>query len=510
MNQDSPSNKQVHNDSQGNIVPLSSRPLTKTDILLEELNVVKLEGRYFCFDRKALAKRKGALTYRDGQRGLIIKVSDEFGHPSILAYRVLQAIFRKVTLEGKPYPDVVSFSYRELGRLVGREVFGGKDSKELYRAIGQLEDTKIILFLYDNAGKEFRRVSLKMVIGTGFIGEGDVASPSRIKAAMVRLDPIIIDSMRKEHFAIFDWAKIESLEPLAAAFFKRLYVHFSNLYENQYDRSGLRFEKDYADICGEWLGGLEPEVYKSRIHKQLGEHLEALRRVGLIRSAAIEKRADGQGFKLAFRPGEGFFRDYALFYVGRRAPVLQFQQASDKHHIQGPIEGAAYFYSRLHNVAPKAGQIYSKRDADFARSLIGRLGEAGFHELVDFAVAEASKTNFQMKNIRALDVYLPHWQATLAEREQAVARRRVELNKQADERLKEDYEAFRKHELFDRLAKLDAAEQEEIRRLASERFGGGPVANDHVRERILSAYQQQILAERYPVQSFEEWKKTHA
>ena len=121
MNEDSPSKKKAADDSQGNIVPLSSRPLTKTDVLLEELNVVKLEGRYFCFDRKALSKRTGSLTYRDGNRGLIIKVSDEFGHPSILAYRVLQAIFRKVTLEGKPYPEVVSFSYRELGRLVGRD-----------------------------------------------------------------------------------------------------------------------------------------------------------------------------------------------------------------------------------------------------------------------------------------------------------------------------------------------------------------------------------------------------
>src|SRR4051812_37613187 len=90
------------------------------DAFLEELNVVRLEGRYFCFDKFEAKKRKGTFRYQDGEREVIIQVSAEYGHPSILAYRVLQALFRKVTLEGRPYPDIVAFGLRELGRMIGR------------------------------------------------------------------------------------------------------------------------------------------------------------------------------------------------------------------------------------------------------------------------------------------------------------------------------------------------------------------------------------------------------
>ena len=100
--------------------------------------------------------RKGAIQYRDGKRGLVIEISERFGHPSIVACEVLQAVFRKVTLEGKPYPDTVALSYRELGRLVGRDIFGGRDSKDLYEAIRQFEDTKIELYLNNDQGKEYR------------------------------------------------------------------------------------------------------------------------------------------------------------------------------------------------------------------------------------------------------------------------------------------------------------------------------------------------------------------
>ena len=144
--------------------------------------------------------RKGAIQYRDGKRGLVIEISERFGHPSIVAYKVLQAVFRKVTLEGKPYPDTVALSYRELGRLVGRDIFGGRDSKDLYEAIRQFEDTKIELYLNNDQGKEYRSCRFSLVVGSGFIGEGDVGSPTRLKAAVITLHPVIVDSMRHDHF----------------------------------------------------------------------------------------------------------------------------------------------------------------------------------------------------------------------------------------------------------------------------------------------------------------------
>ena len=93
----------------------------------------------------------------------------------MLAYKVLQAIFRKVTLEGKPYPDTVSFSYRELGRMIGRDVFGGRDAQQLYEAIRQLEDTKIEFFLYEIFAKVGERDEVQGVRNTG----GETYQPDR-------------------------------------------------------------------------------------------------------------------------------------------------------------------------------------------------------------------------------------------------------------------------------------------------------------------------------------------
>ncbi len=322
--------------------------ISKPDSLIEELQIVRLEGRYFCFDRHEAKNRAGVLQYRDGNRGMVIEVSPRYGHPSILAYKVLQAVFRKVTLEGKPYPDMVSFSYRELSRMAGRDVFGGRDSQQLYEAIRQLEDTKIELFLYDDSGNVFRSFRFNLIISSGFIGSGEVTSPTRIKAAALTLHPVIMDSMRRGHFAIFNWQRLESMEPLSAALYKRLYLHFSNLYKNHYDRHSLKFEKDYETLCQEWLGGLKPERYKSRITQQLGKHLALLCESGLVRFATIEEKSGGNGFKLVFRPGNSFYQDYEAFYQGNKARVLQFQHADDNSNIKGPIESVAAFYKRLH------------------------------------------------------------------------------------------------------------------------------------------------------------------
>ena len=95
---------------------------------------MQLEGCYFCFDKHEAKRRNGAIQYRDGKRGLVIEISERFGHPSIVAYKVLQAVFRKVTLEGKPYPDTVALSYRELGRLVGCRYAEGRNRRDLCKA----------------------------------------------------------------------------------------------------------------------------------------------------------------------------------------------------------------------------------------------------------------------------------------------------------------------------------------------------------------------------------------
>jgi hypothetical protein len=59
-------------------------------------------------------------------------------------------------------------------------------------------------------------------------------------------------------------------------------------------------------LLAEWLGGLKPEEYKSRIiGNQLGRHLEGLRKSGLIQRFEIERKANGEDWKITFHAGRG-------------------------------------------------------------------------------------------------------------------------------------------------------------------------------------------------------------
>jgi hypothetical protein len=116
---------------------------------------------------------------------------------------------------------------------------------------------------------------------------------------------------------------MRELEPIGMALYKRLFRHFSNLYQSASTPEALRFEKDYEAILAEWLGGLKPERYASRVEQQLGAHLDGLAATGLIRRWQIAKKADGTGLKITFYPGKGFFRDYDQFYRSPLSPPVR-------------------------------------------------------------------------------------------------------------------------------------------------------------------------------------------
>src|SRR5215213_1604601 len=137
------------------LVPIAENdvPANATDAerLLNELNLLKLEGCLFCFDPKK-ASQPTSRTLKLEQierfqeivkRPVTIELNPTYGQPSVIAYKVLQAVFRKATEEGWPIPEIVSFSQRELAALTGRSSWGGADVKQFYRAIMQLQTTLI-------------------------------------------------------------------------------------------------------------------------------------------------------------------------------------------------------------------------------------------------------------------------------------------------------------------------------------------------------------------------------
>ena len=69
--------------------------------LVEEINILKLEGALFCFDPKEAKRRKGKLTLSDARKQPVtIFINPLFGQPAVLAYKVTQAIFLKISETG--------------------------------------------------------------------------------------------------------------------------------------------------------------------------------------------------------------------------------------------------------------------------------------------------------------------------------------------------------------------------------------------------------------------------
>src|SRR4051794_26009036 len=69
--------------------------------LTQEINLMKLEGHLFCFDPREARRRRGSITLADARKQPVpIKVDGDYGQPSVIAYKVLQAIFLKLDEQG--------------------------------------------------------------------------------------------------------------------------------------------------------------------------------------------------------------------------------------------------------------------------------------------------------------------------------------------------------------------------------------------------------------------------
>lgn len=394
---------------------LVSLPPVEVDRLMEEINILRLEGSLFCFDPRAAKQRQGRVTLEDARRQpLTIEIHPSYGQPSVLAYRVLQAVFLKLTDEGCAptedgrclYLDTISFSQRELAALAGR-AWGGRTSKELYDAIMQLQSTKVIGSLYDKETDSWRITSFVVVPSAYFAGRGKT-----LTRCTLRLAHEVVASINRRHVAFFNLYRLAALETLGLVLYKRTFFHLSNLNADHKSHASLAFTKDYETICREWLGGLKPQRYKADIVKQLGRHLDALKASGLLRRYVIEKNVAGSGFNLTFYPGRGFFEDYRLYYLDHAQPRLRFQAAADQVKIQSPLELVADFHRKL----GRAQNHFAESETAYADDLLASYDGDEIRDLIDYAVTEAGKTGFEMLFFGALKRYLDPWLADKSRR----------------------------------------------------------------------------------------------
>src|SRR5229473_7116922 len=123
--------------------------------LYMENNLLRVAGALFCHDPKRAAMRTGEIQINRGvpEKRITIRPDPKLGQPGQLAHKIFVALIKKHSDYGRPIKNEISFTRREIGRLIGRKAWGGKDSEQLSQALREIHYTFITTNFKESSGR---------------------------------------------------------------------------------------------------------------------------------------------------------------------------------------------------------------------------------------------------------------------------------------------------------------------------------------------------------------------
>jgi hypothetical protein len=488
-------------------------PISVEPVYLEN-TLLRVFGVLFCHDPKRARQRTGTIAINRGvrEKSVAVRLDPEYAQPGPFAHKVAMAIIRKQSSYGRPAQKQISFTQRELGRLCGRDRFGGRDSEELTLALKQIRYTHVLAHFK----VEERFVEHDFSIFNEVLLERRTSHTDPIVACTIVLADPIIQSLNDKHFTCLNHALMQQLSTIGQAFYMRLFFHFATHYDGHH-RSRLSFKKRYDDICAEWLGGLTVLKHKSKIvGEQLGAHLKQLVEIGFLASYQIAPAMGRDGFVLTFRPGAEFFADYQRFYANRGQRDFQFKFHEESQTVGEPHQ-VAYLFVEKRTGQKRDGIPYvSSKDVETAKELLRHVPLADMPAFLDYALREAQKTRFDLQTLggvrQYLNGYLQARTSHAAIQAAAAARKAREGAEQLETAARIEYDRFRRAELDRLFGTLPADERAAIDALARGKALPSGRSDGHLAQILFGNRRAQITAERHPhtVTSFEQWSASRA
>ena len=476
-------------------------PVQIGDKLYMENNLLRVAGALFCHDPKRAATRAGEIRINRGlpEKQITIRPDPTLGQPGQLAHKVFVALIKKHSDYGRPVQNEISFTRREIGRLIGRNKWGGKDSERLSRALREIHYTFITTRFKDTDG---RYVEHSFNIFPEIWIERREFASDPIEACTVSLADPIVSSLRDEHFVCLNHGMMQQLGTIGQALYMRLFFHFANLYDGA-NIERLRFQKRYDDLCNEWLGGLAIHRQISIIeHNQLGPHLKQLVGAGFLSSYEIAKARGADGLVISFKPGRAFFADYDRFYRRHGREIARAESQPGQRGTGEPLK-LAYLFAEKRTGHPVASVAYvNSKDVETAKQLLAEITLDEAPAFLDFALVAARETNFDVQTLGGLRQYLARYKARQAAqaglRQQETARRRAE-----DERIA--YDRYRRQEATRLFETLPAEEQRAIEAQAAQ--AAAPFEGS-LCDTMRGVNRTKITAQRHPdrIKTQEEWR----
>ena len=462
-------------------------------------------GVLFCHDPKRARSRTGKVEISRGvaEKGIAVRFDSEYAQPGPFAHKVAMAVIRKQSGFGRPAQKAISFSQRELIRMTGRKSMGGRQSEQLVLALKQIRYSHVLAHF--KQGERF--IEHDFSIFNEVLIERRASPTDPIVACTIVIADPIIQSLNDKHFTCLNHVLMQQLSTIGAAFYMRLFYHFATHYDGHHlDR--IVFKKRYDDICSEWLGGITVLKHRSKIlGEQMGTHLDQLVSLGFLRSYTLAPAESREGFVLTFRPGDQFKADYQTFYTRRSPGEVKFTFHDENREIGDPHRVTYLFMEKRTGRKPDATAFVSSKDVQTAKEILSHLSIEQVPEFLDYALAEAGKTRFDLQTLGGVRQYIHGYLQARDRRRSNKATADAKKSEERETQLRLDYDQYRRdaaQRLFDELPMI---EREEIDALARMKLDGQNNISDFMVPTLLRVEKLHLILERHPdgIQDFNKW-----
>jgi hypothetical protein len=196
------------------------------------------------------------------------------------------------------------------------------------------------------------------------------------------------------------------------------------------------------------------------------DNLDQLVAAGFLASYTVKKAKNRDGFVIAFRPGVAFFEDCERFYRRRRQGELQWAFHDDRQQVSEPLKVAYLFTGKRTGHPADSIAFVPSNDVETAKLVLAALGFDEVPPFLDYALAEAKTTNFDIQTLGGTKQYLASFlalkQRKVADQAQQAARK---VRAQEDAR-RQAYDRYRRSAAADIFTALPKSEQGIIKDLA--------------------------------------------
>ena len=177
--------------------------------------------------------------------------------------------------------------------------------------------------------------------------------------------------------------------------------------------------------------------------------------------------------------------------------------------LQQPIELVSYFYKRLYQTDELEEAIFSDKETEFAATLLSKYSFSDIQEWIDYAIRKARETRFDMKSFGGIKVYGTEFWQEKRRRTKQKDDEQKQREAQQEREIMDRYGSFRRDAINKARSRLSVDELEAIEAPLRERAKADKQHSIGL-PFLIRSQADQVIAERFGVPSFEQWRQGRA